>query len=304
MDFKIFRQNFRTLTTFTIVSFCGLILCLGCSEDETTSSSQCDENAELHGDHCHCNAGYHMSDDDMTCIPDQDTDHADHENHEDHEDHEDYTGEEDNSQSEDEDETDANQGTSPEDENQLDLSSASTQANVQIAQDNTKVWQLTAQDGNILLGMEIYESFGGVTTPGTVELTDKETDYASCGTCLILQTGCNAHGDHFHCEHTFMPRAEGQVRIDDIGSSLGESLSGQLSGLVFQEVSIDDNYQTVPVVDGEIRRLDSWSFNVSLESSIMTNEECGGHGQLHGEHCHCDQGYRPSSQDPTQCIPE
>ena len=34
------------------------------------------------------------------------------------------------------------------------------------------------------------------------------------------------------------------------------------------------------------------------------SEECGGHGHLHGDVCHCDEGYVLDPDDPTNCVSE
>ncbi len=31
-------------------------------------------------------------------------------------------------------------------------------------------------------------------------------------------------------------------------------------------------------------------------------QECGGHGHLHGDHCHCDDGYVPDENDDSLCL--
>lgn len=33
-------------------------------------------------------------------------------------------------------------------------------------------------------------------------------------------------------------------------------------------------------------------------------EECGGYGHLHGDHCHCDDGYTVDPDDHTMCVAE
>ncbi|WP_181197578.1 hypothetical protein [Enhygromyxa salina] len=163
---------------------------------------------------------------------------------------------------------------------------------------------LEASDGDAVLTLEIYEAFGGPTSPAVVDITEAETNYATCGTCLILQTGCVAHEDHFDCERTFMPRAEGQVHLHVLGANAGEQFAGELLDLVFQEVSIGEDLQTEPVADGELLDLDAWAFDVQLDALGGAQEECGGHGHLHDGHCHCDPGYELDPEDPTQCIPE
>ena len=169
--------------------------------------------------------------------------------------------------------------------------------------DGSRVWIVEAAHGDSILSFEIYEAFGGPTAPGDVEMTEAETSYETCGTCLVLQTGCVAHNDHFDCERTFMPRAEGQLRIDAISPNAGEQFSGEALGLVFQEVVIGDNFQTDVVSGGALIALDPWSFDITLVAFSDAAEDCGGHGQPHGDHCDCDPGYRVDPDNPLMCIP-
>ena len=82
----------------------------------------------------------------------------------------------------------------------------------------------------------------------------------------MLRTGCVAHGDHYDCTGTFMPRAEGQVQIDAIGASAGDQLTGELQNIIFQQVSIGQNYATTPVANGDLMRMENWSFDVELDA--------------------------------------
>ena len=171
-----------------------------------------------------------------------------------------------------------------------------------VAEDGTKVWNIVATQGDSVLNIEIYEAFGGPSSPSTVEISEAESDYATCGTCIVMTTGCVVHDDHLHCAKTFMPKVGGQLRIDELGDMVGEQVSGELTAIEFQEVNIGSNYQTDIVENGEIQSLRSWPFSVQLEDLSMDNEECGGHGQLHGDHCDCDSGYRVDPNDAYQCI--
>lgn len=263
----------------------GLVLGAGCADDNTAANPECGGHGELHGDHCHCDPGFAVSDDESSCVPEQDgVSDQDHDAGNDH-DHG----------------SDAGHG---DEDVELDFSPSDTRAATGTADDGTQVWLLDAADGDTVLGLEIYEAFGGPTSPGVVDITDAETDYATCGTCVVLQTGCVAHDDHVHCEHTFMPRADGRVHLDAIGTNAGEQLTGQLLGLVFQEVTIGEGFQTEPVADGMVLHLDAWAFDIQLEALGGAEQECSGHGHMHGDHCHCDPGYRLDPEDPTQCIPE
>ena len=174
--------------------------------------------------------------------------------------------------------------------------------------DGTQVWLLEAVDGDKVLEMSIYEAYGGPTSPANVEMTEAETSYSTCGTCLVLRTGCIAHNGHYDCRRAFMPRAEGTIFLDELGASPGGSISGEMVDLVFQEVLISDRGRTNVVTDGAVLNFDPWEFDLRLGSlgnggGGGAQEECSGHGRLHGDHCDCDPGYRPDPQNAMACIP-
>lgn len=299
----------------------GLIFGAGCTHDDPLTASTCGGHGELHGERCHCDPGFALSDDELSCVPEHDATGDDHDlGHGGGDDHDlggdAGHGEEELDAAGDDHDHDVGDdhdlggddydlgGDAGHGEEELAFSPSNVRAATGAADDGTQVWLLEASDGGALLALEIYEAFGGPTSPAVVDITDAETSYATCGTCLILRTGCAAHGDHFHCERTFMPRAEGQVHFDALGAGAGERLTGTVLGLVFQEVSIREDFQTELVEDGAVLHLDMWGFDVPLEALDGAGEECGGHGHLHGDHCHCDPGYRLDPNDPAQCIPE
>ncbi len=128
------------------------------------------------------------------------------------------------------------------------------------------VWVLTAKEGETWLYIENYPSFGGADGPETRALDDIELSYATCGVCVLLKTGCQPHGDHSHCETTFMPEAGSSLTFDELESEVGGDWSGSLSPIRFIEVSIDGStYETTPVSGGEQIELDTWSFEVVLQ---------------------------------------
>lgn len=191
----------------------------------------------------------------------------------------------------------------------LDFNPGDVTAQVGETEAHEHLWNLQGVDDGIIINVEMYEQFGARTTPGEVELEGDELNYATCGTCVLMRTGCEAHGDHFHCDHTFMATG-GHVDLEAIGTAEGETLAGALHDIGFQEVTIDsETYQSTPVADGETYELDAWDFDVTLEAMGHSHggggdEECGGHGHLHGDHCHCDDGYVQDPNDASQCIPE
>lgn len=46
------------------------------------------------------------------------------------------------------------------------------------------------------------------------------------------------------------------------------------------------------------------AMGVGCTSDDTAADECGGNGELHDDHCHCDEGFVQSSDDPTECIPD
>ena len=144
------------------------------------------------------------------------------------------------------------------------FSPSSVQASTGMS-NNEQVWILEAMDGGTQLKIEIYESYGGISSPGSITIDDTESNYATCGTCVLLKTGCVEHGDHYDCEQTYMPKEGGEVHIEKTGTSAGDDFSGQLLGIIFQEVRIGQDYQTTPVSDGSQLELAPWTFETQLD---------------------------------------
>ena len=132
---------------------------------------------------------------------------------------------------------------------------------------NNPVWVLTAKQSETWLSIENYPSFGGASDAETRTLDDTEVNYATCGVCVLLKTGCQQHGDHGHCSATYMPEEGATISFDQLDDEAGGNWSGSLSSIVFVEVSIDgDTYETTPIEDGDTIELDSWDFDVILEA--------------------------------------
>jgi hypothetical protein len=233
----------------------GLLIGAGCTGSRS-ADSECGGHGELHGDHCHCDSGYTLSTDKLSCVARTNTgkhtqdaglDTAQ------------YGGAPMDAGVE-ADAGQASEGT------ELVFAPATARGRTGAAEDGTLVWLLDAVDGDAVMGLELYEAYGGPTSPGVVDIAAAETSYATCGTCLLLQTGCTPHGDHFHCARTFMPRAGGRVQLQAMGRNPGERLTGELLDVVFQEVSIDSDLKTQPVAGGAVLHLDAWAFDVGLDA--------------------------------------
>lgn len=218
------------MRNFSQKLFLFIVICFSlltsCAEEDA-KDLVCGGNGEMHDDHCDCDSGYVLSDDGNSCDPAPESEEVQ------------YGGD-------------------------FVFEASEIQASTG-TDNNSQIWLLEARADDVHLKIEIYEQYGGISSPGSITIDDVEANYATCGTCLLLQTGCAAHGDHFHCERTFMPKVGGEVHIDKIGTNAGDELAGELLGVVFQEVTIGQNYQSQPVVDGEEIALTPWSFDTLLE---------------------------------------
>jgi hypothetical protein len=124
------------------------------------------------------------------------------------------------------------------------------------------VYVLQAVAGDVVLRVEGYVGFGAPEGPATVELAGHELNYATCAVCVVVQTGCRAHDDHFHCDRTLMPTA-GALEFSALEPT--STLAGHVHALRLQTVQIAANYETTPV-EGAARRVDHWAFQTALSA--------------------------------------
>ncbi len=220
--------------------FLGILMLSACGGDTADADEACGGNGVFHGDHCDCDAGYSPSADGLSCEADEVA----------------------------ADDTSAgnNEASDFGDATSLTFNPSSTKASVGQNQDGSQVWIFEAMDGDAILRLDLYAAYGAPTSPGVAEITDAETDYSTCGTCIMLRTGCVSHGDHYDCTKNFMPKVGGQVEFTAMSGTVGEQMAGELKNIVLQEVSIAQDYSTTPVNGGEVLSIDSWAFDVSLEA--------------------------------------
>ena len=217
----------------------GLLVLSACGDDTAEPDVGCGENGVMHGDHCDCDAGYSASDDGLSCEADEPTAN---------------------------DEPEGDSQSAESDAANLTFGPSTATGSIGEAQDGSQVLVFEAMDGDVMLRIELFAAFGAPAAPGIVDITSAETDYSTCGTCIMLRTGCVAHHDHYDCTQNFMPRAEGQVDVSAIGSGVGDRFAGELKDIVFQQVSIGQGYVTTPVAGGDVLALDNWSFDVQLDA--------------------------------------
>lgn len=227
-------------------AFALTITVLAACRDDGADAEPCSGKGHLHGDHCHCDPGYIPSEDGTDCLSDPgdaDTAPAD---------------------------TGAGDDTGADDRpyTPLDFHAGSITATLRERSDGSRWWSMLARDGQTWLTLDNDTRNGGLDAAGGYTLGPDEASAATCGLCITLQTGCEPHGDHAHCAATFMPVPGGEVRFDSLGTGVGETWSGALSGLRLVEVRVNPNTgQTREVPDGDAFIIEAWSFDATLEDA-------------------------------------
>jgi hypothetical protein len=292
----------QTLRAFAALSIVALAGC-GTADDPNGDESEiepisetCSGHGEFRGGRCVCDANFVLSEDQLECLPEQD----DHEHHSNDQWNETTPNTEPSNNSEPETEPEPE----PEGPLVLDFTSADASARVAVGRDGQRMWAIEANEPGVMLIMESFASRGGPTTAGTFAFTEDDRSFATCGLCLRVSTGCVQQPGYVECEQTYMPDASGSLAVTEMGIAEGELWSGTLSEMVLRPVDIDPiTFETTLTPDADTVTVAQWGFSEPLRDVNATNEPCGGHGHLHGDHCHCDPGYRVDPDDKKNCIP-
>lgn len=136
--------------------------------------------------------------------------------------------------------------------------------------------------------IEVFQSatFNGPTSPGTYTLSASD-NYADCGLCVLYQTNCNLETGS--CEKFYFARG-GSVTFSSLPPSQADTISGTISGLQLEEVTINaDTFVSTPVPGGVGICMDTVTFSATVESGMCENTcEWAGDG-------YCDDGGSNSS---------
>jgi len=143
----------------------------------------------------------------------------------------------------------------------IDLSSAVISGRSGTDRDGAGIYLVQAVAGETVLRIEGYVGFGAPEGPASVTLSGAELDYKTCSVCVVVETGCHAHDDHFHCSGAMMP-ASGEVDITAL--TLGGDIAGALHEVTFQEVTMAEDFTTTPVEGGETASIGHWDFATAI----------------------------------------
>jgi hypothetical protein len=167
------------------------------------------------------------------------------------------------------------------------------QAQYGTTHDGGDLWVYEATSVPFTVKIENYSEYGGPTMTGTYTLRTEDSDYASCGFCLLLRRG----------NERYLPviSAGQTVTITALSKVTGERFAGTVNQpLEFRQVTINpQTFATTDVPNGKRLLAAGFTFNAVLQPPV-----CGGHGHLHGNTCHCDPGYMLDPTNPANCIPQ
>lgn len=128
------------------------------------------------------------------------------------------------------------------------------------------------------LRIESYQNsaYNGPTGPGSYPL--EGLNYSDCGLCVLAYSGCSGGT----CDKTFFAYS-GLVEIDSLGAP-GTPFKGRLVNVSLFEVTIDDQWVSTPVADGDIWCADGYDFDIPLDQK-MAEAVCvaDGNGALMGD---------------------
>ena len=232
---------------------------------------ECGGFGSLHDDHCHCDTGYTQTSDQLSCV-------------------------------EEVDDPDPGEQGGP-----ITFAPDSIRSAVAQEDSSENFWVVEGVDGDMHLQIELYPAYGGPGEAGHHVLTEDDESYATCGTCVVLRTGCILSNGFYDCDRTFMPAAGAVFHVDQMGTEEGTKIVARLEDVTFEQVTIAQDFSTAPVDDGVSHTLARWAFDVvlggaSTEPDPEPGPECSGRGHLHGGTCHCDPGFRVDPNDSTKCV--
>ena len=96
-----------------------------------------------------------------------------------------------------------------------------------------KVWIYRAEKGEVMLTLTVREKLGGPTEAADGKFGEEQLEPSKTGVTLLVQTKCEAHGDHFHCGPSFVPTA-GTWSFSSLGTSVGKRFTGSISADLVQ----------------------------------------------------------------------
>ena len=204
------------------------------------------------------------------------------------------------------DDTDEEAETTERSSSILEYTENSSEALTQEGSDGHRQWLIESLGDNGQILLLIHEAQGGPTEPGTYPFGDEESSASTCGICLRVLTDCDSSQDGAGgCTTTLMPSGGGELEIEEIGHGEGGRFTAHLTDVPLHAVDINpQTLETTPAdPDSEPLLWEAFSFDVEIQD-MDADPPCGGHGQLHGDHCHCEPGYRVNPQDPLDCIAE
>lgn len=220
-------QTFAVARVVVVAAVGTMVACAPVDDVDVDEDDGCGPNASFNADHGHCDCDDGFEKQGTACLPVDD----------------------------DEDEQD------PAEVAAIDLSAAEITGQSATDDSGNAVYIVQAVAGDVVVRIEGYVGAGAPSTAASITLAGDELNYATCSVCVLAQTGCAAHDDHFHCEETLMATG-GVVELDALDPAA--SIAGHLHDVQLVPVTIADDYQSTPVDGGQPHSIAHWEFATTL----------------------------------------
>lgn len=107
--------------------------------------------------------------------------------------------------------------------------------------------------------------FSGGLAPGTYEIAGAETDFYACGACALIIADFDLVGMTFQQQ---LMASAGTLQLDTVSTTVGEMVTGTLTGARFRQVLLDDGTMTQSNVPGGCTTaIDSVSFSAPVQDN-------------------------------------
>lgn len=105
--------------------------------------------------------------------------------------------------------------------------------------------------------LELYYDLGVETGPLTFTFAGE--NYVDCAICALIYLGCDADGS---CQSVWLAQS-GTLELSANGGESGR-LTGTLRDVRFAEVTINEDYESTPVIPGQTWCIDRYDFDTGI----------------------------------------
>jgi len=96
-----------------------------------------------------------------------------------------------------------------------------------------RVWIVRAREGKTNVTFTLREASGAAPGASSGAFGEEQLRPGAAATSFLLQTDCNAHGDHYHCGPSFVP-STGEWKVSALDTDVGGAFKVELSASMIE----------------------------------------------------------------------